>query len=164
MKKRSIQDTRCAVFCFALRNFFVVFLYLIFGFQGAVSVALADNIDEIDNYQEKYASILTSGSQCEKEILQQLHSLQDPELKINIIELGIVQAITCDTQNKTNTVTIILTSPLCPYVKELVSAIKSASTSVSPEHSSHVIVDMKTRWDPSRMSEQAKKQFFGPQQ
>jgi len=164
VKKRSIQDTRCAVFCFALRNFFVFFLFFIFGIQGTISVVQAYNIDETDNYQEKYASILTSGSQCEKQLLQQLHSLQDPELNINIIELGIVQAITCDTQNKTNTVTIILTSPLCPYVKELVSAIKSASTSVSPEHSAQVIVDMKTRWDPSRMSEQAKKQFFGPQQ
>jgi metal-sulfur cluster biosynthetic enzyme len=96
--------------------------------------------------------------------LQQLHSLQDPELKINIIELGIVRAITCDERKKANTVTIILTSPFCPYVKELVSAIKAASTSVSPEHATQVIVDMKTRWDPSLMSEQAKKQFFGPQE
>jgi metal-sulfur cluster biosynthetic enzyme len=164
VKKRSLQDTRCAVLCFALRNFFVVFVCLILEFQGIVSVVQAESIDGADSYQEKYASLLTSGSQCEKQILQQLHSLQDPELKINIIELGIVRAITCDERKKANTVTIILTSPFCPYVKELVSAIKAASTSVSPEHATQVIVDMKTRWDPSLMSEQAKKQFFGPQE
>ncbi len=164
VEKRSIQDTHCAVLCFALRNFFVVFICLILGFHGIISVAQAESIDKIENYQEAYANLLTSGSQCEKKILQQLHRLQDPELKINIIELGIVRAITCDEHKKANTITIILTSPLCPYVKELVTDIKVASTSVSPEHSTQVIVDMKTRWDPSRMSEQAKKQFFGPQQ
>jgi len=164
VKKRSIQDTYCAVFCFALRNFFVVSLCLLLGFQGAVPVVQAEDIGISDSYQEKYASLLTSGSQCEKQLLQQLHNLQDPELKINIIDLGIVRSITCDERNKANAVTIILTSPLCPYVKELVTAIKAAAARVSPEHTTQVIVDMKTRWDPSRMSEQAKKQFFGPQQ
>lgn len=82
-------------------------------------------------------------------------------MKVNIVELGIVKKIECNEHKKVNTVVIILTSPLCPYIKDIVANIKAASRTLFSQTDVRVIVDTETRWTPDAMSEQAKKRFLG---
>lgn len=151
--RTALQHTLSIFFVFSLCMEFFLFTF--------ENVASAKDLDQPNQHKEEQETLLHSGSNCEKQILQKLRNLQDPELKINIVDLGLVRMVECDEQNNINIVTIILTSPLCPYIKDLVSSIKAASKSLFPEKSTKVIVDTKTRWNPSHMSEQAKKGFWG---
>lgn len=109
-------------------------------------------------------SSLSSGSACEKAILRELGKVIDPEVNINVIDLGIIRKIQCDSQHKVNIITIILTSPLCPYLKTLVADMKAASRRALPDSDVKIIVDMKTRWSPALLSEEGKKHFMGQTQ
>lgn len=104
---------------------------------------------------------LYSGSKCEKTLFRQLYQIIDPELDINIVDMGLVRLVRCDEAQKINTVTIILTSPFCPFTKKLVSDIKKTGKKTFPQHETRVVVDMKTRWSAAYMSPEAKKKLWG---
>ena len=50
----------------------------------------------------------------EKKILEMLKKVIDPELMVNIIDLGLVYGVTFDAQGRQIDVTLTLTSPECP--------------------------------------------------
>ena len=98
---------------------------------------------------------------CQDRLLRQLHNVRDPELDLDIVDLGIVRSIACGGDARDITVTIILTSPLCPYIRDIVAGIASESERAFPGSPVKVVVDAKTRWNPSNMSEEARKRFWG---
>ncbi len=104
---------------------------------------------------------LHSDSECEKKLYQHLQNVIDPELDVNIVDLGIVRRVHCDEANNINIVTIILTSPFCPYIKNIVADIKEESKKLFPHNDAKVVVDTKTRWSPSNMSPRAKAKIWG---
>ncbi len=107
---------------------------------------------------------IAAGSQdqaCETRLLEQLGAVADPEFEISIIDFGLVREVRCDALKKINTITIIPTSPLCPYLKEMVADIKAVSTELYPQREARVIVDMETGWSPSLMTAKGKKMFWG---
>lgn len=110
------------------------------------------------------ASVPAADVQCEKQLLQKLHGIIDPELNVNIVELGLVRKITCSKADKVNTVTIILTTPFCPYIKGIVADIKKESKKISPHSKATVVVDTRTRWKPSMMSPSALEKVWGIKQ
>ena len=137
--------------------FFVLYAGIVFFISVIVESVNAENMSNT----AKHTVHLAHESVCEKTLLHVLEDVQDPEIQINIIELGIVQSITCDTQSKMNTITIILTSPLCPYIRNLVESIKSKSKNAFPERDVHVVIDTETRWSPAFMSDTGRKRFWG---
>ena len=48
-----------------------------------------------------------------------LREVIDPEIGLNILELGLVRNITLDEEKKTAKVTMIMTTPFCPYAPAL---------------------------------------------
>ena len=65
-----------------------------------------------------------------KQILDQLHTVLDPELQVNIVDLGLIYEVNVDKENNVKII-MTLTSPGCPLsyvfdmlVREAVSQIK----------------------------------------
>lgn len=82
-------------------------------------------------------------------IREALRSVEDPELGYNVIELGLIRN-TARTENSLN-VTMILTTPFCPYAGELVEAVRATVTEVS---GLQVFVDLRfDPWDPAMMED-----------
>jgi metal-sulfur cluster biosynthetic enzyme len=94
------------------------------------------------------------------DIREALRTVIDPELGVNIVDLGLVYRI--DVEGSHVRVEMTMTSPACPmsdYLKALVDeAIKGIVPGV--EHVDVVLV-LEPPWDPDMMSDAARRQLDG---
>ena len=94
-------------------------------------------------------------SDLKEDIIKEVKKIYDPEIPVNIYELGLIYKIEIDKNNKVN-VDMTLTSPNCPVAESLPNSVKENILKV-PGVSD---VDLKLVWDPpwgkDRMSEAAK--------
>ncbi|MGD2157513.1 MAG: iron-sulfur cluster assembly protein [Anaerolineales bacterium] len=82
---------------------------------------------------------------------EDLREVVDPELGLNIIELGLVRDVIIEEQKAH--VNMIMTTPFCPYAPALLEMTRSkAKTSLDRETTIEMGVEM---WDPSYMEEGA---------
>ena len=91
----------------------------------------------------------------EIEIIGKLMEVKDPEIPVNIYELGLIYKIEIDDKNKVE-VEMTLTSPNCPVAESLPKMVKDNILSVEGVSD----VDLKLVWSPpwtkDKMSEAAK--------
>lgn len=59
-------------------------------------------------------------------IIQNLKEVYDPEISINIYDLGLIYDIDIDAQEESVTITHTLTSAFCPFADQIVDDIKKA--------------------------------------
>ena len=94
-----------------------------------------------------------------QKILGELKTIDDPELHINIVDLGLIYNVSIDQEKGLVTVTMTLTTPGCPlsYVfEELVPAACKKVTGVTD-----VIIDLvwEPPWDPDKISDDTKEEL-----
>lgn len=94
------------------------------------------------------------------EVIKALRTVIDPELGINIVDLGLIRQIT-PLEGEGLSITIIPTSPLCPYLKQLVAGIKNNLTSLAAPGEVKVTINMERRWTPDDLSAEGRRHFFG---
>lgn len=89
----------------------------------------------------------------EEELLESLRSVIDPEIGMNIVELGLVRNLEVDDAAQQAKITMILTTPFCPYGPQLIEQVRLVGNQVMP---SGVQVEIGAElWDPSMMEEGA---------
>jgi FeS assembly SUF system protein len=100
-------------------------------------------------------SATTEPKPTEDALIAAIATVYDPEIPVNIYELGLVYAIdvTDDGQVK---VEMTLTAPGCPSAQELPSQVREAIMAVPGVTGAEVDVVWEPAWDPSRMSEEAR--------
>jgi FeS assembly SUF system protein len=93
--------------------------------------------------------------QLEQKIVHTLKTIYDPEIPVDIYELGLIYEIKID-DNANTYVKMTLTSPACPVAGSLPPEVKEKVESV--EEVNEVIVDLvwDPPWDKDMMSEEAK--------
>ncbi len=86
----------------------------------------------------------------ESEVLEALQTVEDPELEISIVELGLVYAVRIETKDEGPhaEIDLTLTSPGCPAAPEIMAATHRAALT-SGLSSVHVNLVWTPRWDPS---------------
>ena len=89
------------------------------------------------------------------QIVQQLKTVFDPEIPVDIYELGLIYKVKLD-EDGAVAIRMTLTSPMCPAAEELPPEVESKARSV-PGVSS-VVLDLvwDPPWNPGMMSEAAK--------
>lgn len=89
----------------------------------------------------------------EEELLESLRSVIDPEIGLNIVELGLVRNLDIDNELNTAKITMILTTPFCPYGPQLIEQVRLVGNSVMV---GGVEIEIGTElWDPSMLEEGA---------
>ena len=89
----------------------------------------------------------------EEELLETLRSVIDPEIGMNIVELGLVRNLELDEERDAAKITMILTTPFCPYGPQLIEQVRLAGRSIMK---GGVTVEIGAElWDPSMMEEGA---------
>jgi metal-sulfur cluster biosynthetic enzyme len=89
----------------------------------------------------------------EELLIESLRSVIDPEIGLNIIELGLIRSVALDEEKDSATITMILTTPFCPYGPAIIEQVRMVGGSVM---SDGVVVEIGTElWDPSMMEEGA---------
>lgn len=97
----------------------------------------------------------------EDNIREALKQVIDPELFINIIDLGLVYLVTVEeVADKSNVkIEMTMTSPACPAGPQLIAQSKSVLTALEGVGEVEVKVVMTPPWTPDRMTEDARDQL-----
>jgi FeS assembly SUF system protein len=93
--------------------------------------------------------------ELKEKVILEIKKIYDPEIPVNIYELGLIYKVEIDQKNKVN-VEMTLTSPNCPVAESLPNSVKENILKVEGVTD----VDLKLVWDPpwdkDKMSEAAK--------
>ena len=96
-----------------------------------------------------------NGQSLEDAVVAALQTVYDPEIPVNIYELGLVYNIACDDSGHVD-ITMTLTSPACPVAGTLPGEVEAKAESVEGVSSATVEVVWDPVWNPSMMSEAAR--------
>ena len=88
------------------------------------------------------------------EIVVMLHSVYDPEIPVNIFDLGLIYDVDIDEGNNV-TIEMTLTSPNCPAVDFILSDVQMKVESVEAVNKVTIDLVFDPPWDRSMMSEEA---------
>jgi FeS assembly SUF system protein len=92
--------------------------------------------------------------QLESEIIKVLRNTYDPEIPVNIYDLGLIYDIDIDDHYKV-IVTMTLTAPNCPLADQLLMEVREKVGKVEGISSSEVRLVFDPPWNQSMMSEEA---------
>lgn len=91
----------------------------------------------------------------EEQILNALRQVIDPELGINIVDLGLVYSV--DIEDNRVQVAMTMTTPACPLSSMLTTAAEVAIWQFTPEvESVYIRLVWEPPWNPGLISEQGK--------
>lgn len=89
----------------------------------------------------------------EEELMESLRAIIDPEIGLNVVELGLMRNLDIDEERQHAKITMILTTPFCPYGPQIIEQVRMVGGQVMP---GGVEVELGTElWDPSMMEEGA---------
>jgi FeS assembly SUF system protein len=89
------------------------------------------------------------------EVITILHSIYDPEIPVDIYELGLIYEVNVDDDAKVH-VLMTLTSPMCPVAESLPPEVEEKVARVKGVTKATVEVTWDPPWNPEMMSEAAR--------
>ena len=89
------------------------------------------------------------------ELIKQLKTVFDPEIPVDIYELGLIYKIDV-ADNKDVNIDMTLTAPACPVAGEMPGWVKEAVSRVPGVGNVEVAMVFDPPWTPERMSEEAR--------
>jgi metal-sulfur cluster biosynthetic enzyme len=96
----------------------------------------------------------------EDQVREALKQVIDPELLINIVDLGLIYVIQLEDENESGQhdvkIEMTMTSPMCPAGPQLVAGTKAAAEGLEGVASCEVKVVMDPPWSPERMTDDAR--------
>ena len=94
-------------------------------------------------------------SNIKKKIIEEIKKIYDPEIPVNIYELGLIYKIEVDNKNKVN-INMTLTSPNCPVAESLPKEVKDSIMKVEGVSDVNLNLVWEPPWNKDMMSEAAK--------
>ena len=88
-------------------------------------------------------------------VIEEIKKIYDPEIPVNIYELGLIYKIEIDEKNKV-TIDMTLTSPNCPVAESLPKQVKGSIMSVKGVSDVNLNLVWEPPWTKEKMSEAAK--------
>ena len=111
--------------------------------------------DAGDPMTEDARAVGGAGAPSMDDIVAALRTVQDPEIPLNIYDLGLVYAINTGEHGVVG-IDMTMTAPGCPVAGDIVSWVDAAVRAVPGVDLAIVNLVFDPPWDPSRMSDEAK--------
>ena len=89
------------------------------------------------------------------QIIEEIKKIYDPEIPVNIYELGLIYAINVDDKNNVKII-MTLTTPNCPVAESLPNEVKNSVKEIKEANNVELDLVWDPPWDKSMMSEAAK--------
>jgi FeS assembly SUF system protein len=97
-------------------------------------------------------------SELQGPIIEAIKTVYDPEIPVDIYELGLIYDIVVDAERRV-LVKMTLTSPACPSAQQLPSEVRYKIKAISEVTDAWVEIVWEPPWDKDRMSEAARLQL-----
>ena len=94
-------------------------------------------------------------SDIKSKVIEEIKKIYDPEIPVNIYELGLIYKIEVDEKNKVN-IEMTLTSPNCPVAESLPKNVKENIMKVEGVSDVNLNLVWEPPWEKDKMSEAAK--------
>lgn len=95
------------------------------------------------------------GSTLEEHLIAAMRTVHDPEISVNIYDLGLIYKIDINDRNEVF-VDMTLTAPACPVAGILPGQVEAAIKSVDGVSDAHVNLVWNPPWDRERISDEGK--------
>ena len=89
-------------------------------------------------------------------VIAEIKKIYDPEIPVNIYELGLIYKIEVDNKNNKVNIDMTLTSPNCPVAESLPGWVENAAKGVTGVTGVEVDLVFDPPWDQERMTEAAR--------
>ena len=93
--------------------------------------------------------------QLKDKVIAEIKKIYDPEIPVNIYELGLIYDITVDDKNNVK-IDMTLTTPNCPVAESLPNEVKNSVKEIKEVKDVNLKLVWEPPWDKSMMSESAK--------
>ncbi len=91
----------------------------------------------------------------ESDVRSNLSEVEDPEMKMSVIDLGLIYSVSINDSHVE--IDMTLTSPGCPVAPEIMAAVHRSALTTEGIESAHVNLTFSPPWDPKlHASEDAK--------
>ena len=101
--------------------------------------------------EEKENDILT----VEEKIVKMLRAVYDPEIPVNVYDLGLIYSIEVDDEKNVH-IEMTLTAPNCPAADFIIEDVRMKVESIDDVKSVDIQLVFEPEWDKDMMSEEAK--------
>jgi FeS assembly SUF system protein len=98
--------------------------------------------------------INTSDTELTQQVIDTIKTCYDPEIPVDIWELGLIYEITLDDEKNLN-VKMTLTSPSCPVAETLPPEVEQKLREIKGIHSAKIELTFEPPWEKEMMSEVA---------
>ncbi len=95
-----------------------------------------------------------------EEVFEALKPVQDPEIRIGIVDLGLIYDADISDAGKV-TIKMTLTTPACPYGEMLVAMVHRAAEDLDDVTEVEVVLVWEPTWDPVEMASDVAKDLLG---
>ena len=112
------------------------------------------NPDYLEGFLAKVPEPADPGSDLVEEIVAALRQIFDPEIPVNIYDLGLIYNV--EVADGHAVVTMTLTTPHCPVAETMPGEVELRVMSVPGVASAEVNLVWDPAWDPGKMSDEAK--------
>jgi len=92
--------------------------------------------------------------ELEEEVVRTIKTIFDPEIPVDIYELGLIYEIRINEDSEV-TVVMTLTTPNCPSAEELPREVEDKVAAIEQVKKADVIITFDPPWDKDMMSEEA---------
>ncbi|HET6245467.1 MAG: SUF system Fe-S cluster assembly protein [Bacteroidetes bacterium] len=98
--------------------------------------------------------MITDRKQLEKMIIEAIKTVYDPEIPVDVYELGLIYEININDEANVD-IKMTLTSPSCPAAEELPGEVELKTKQVPGVTNAAVTIVFDPPWEKSMMSEEA---------
>jgi len=96
-----------------------------------------------------------AGSDLQADVIAALREIYDPEIPVNIYDLGLIYGVEVDDSGDA-TVTMTLTTPHCPVAETMPGEVELRVSSVPGIRDAEVVLVWEPAWGPHKMSDEAR--------
>ena len=90
-----------------------------------------------------------------EEVMDVLRTINDPELNLNLVELGLIYGVEISPENNV-VVKLTMTTPFCPYAPQILKETEEKLKAISGVQEVKLELQWDPPWIPGMMSEDAK--------
>ena len=99
--------------------------------------------------------------EMEHRVTEALRAVLDPEMRLSVVDLGLIYGIDIQNDGRNIEVRMTLTTPACPYGPALVNEVRTVAASLPGVDTADVRIVWDPPWDPRTMASDEIKDKLG---